>query len=93
VEFCFKAIAEDSIAENSDFLVEMLAPSLECKCGYEGTINEKKIRESDALKSELLAYVAAIECPNLWRTGPHCRRQGTNNQKHRDRNRRRPNHR
>jgi hydrogenase nickel incorporation protein HypA/HybF len=63
LSFCFKAIAEDSIAENSDFLVEMLAPSLECECGYEGTVNEKQIRESDTLTSELLAYVAAIECP------------------------------
>ena len=63
LSFCFKAIAEDSIAKDADFIVEMVPPSLECECGYKGTIDEKQIRESCQFKSELLAYVAAMECP------------------------------
>jgi hydrogenase nickel incorporation protein HypA/HybF len=63
LSFCFNTLAEGSIAENADFIVEMLPPSLECECGYEGTIDEKQIRESSALRSELLAYVAAMDCP------------------------------
>jgi hydrogenase nickel incorporation protein HypA/HybF len=63
LSFCFKAIAEGSIAENSNFIVEMVPPSLECKCGYTGVIDEKQIRESSELTSELLAYIAAMDCP------------------------------
>lgn len=63
LSFCFKVIAEGSIAENADFIVEMMPPTLECECGYTGTLDEKQIRESSELKSELLAYVAAMECP------------------------------
>ena len=63
LSFCFKAIAEGSIAEEADFIVEMVPPSLECECGYAGTVNESHIRESSELKSELLAYIAAMECP------------------------------
>jgi len=63
LSFCFKVIAEGSIAENADFIVEMVAPSLECECGYEGAIDEEQIRESSAIRSELLAYVAAMDCP------------------------------
>ncbi len=63
LSFCFNVLAEGSIAENADFVVEMIAPSLECECGYEGDIEEKRIRESSALRSELLAYVAAMDCP------------------------------
>ncbi|RXA20876.1 hydrogenase maturation nickel metallochaperone HypA [Methanosarcina sp. MSH10X1] len=63
LSFCFNTLAEGSIAENADFVVEMVAPSLECECGYEGEIDEKQIRESDTLTSELLAYVAAMDCP------------------------------
>ncbi|HWR25818.1 MAG TPA: hydrogenase maturation nickel metallochaperone HypA [Methanosarcina sp.] len=61
--FCFKALAEGSIAENADFNVEMVPPSLECECGYTGIVDEKQIKESNELKSELLAYIAAMECP------------------------------
>ena len=57
------SLQRDSIAENADFIVEMMPPSLECECGYTGTVDEKQIRESSELKSELLAYVAAMECP------------------------------
>jgi hydrogenase nickel incorporation protein HypA/HybF len=63
LSFCFKAIAEGSIAEDADFIVEMVPPSLECVCGYTGAIDEKQIRESSEFKSELLAYIAAVECP------------------------------
>jgi hydrogenase nickel incorporation protein HypA/HybF len=63
LSFCFKVLAEGSIAENADFIVEMVPPSLECECGYTGTIDETQIRESNELKSELLVYVAAMECP------------------------------
>ena len=63
LSFCFKAIAEGSIAEDADFSVEMIPPSLECECGYEGTVSKSQIRESSELKSELLAYTAAMECP------------------------------
>lgn len=63
LSFCFNVLAEGSIAENADFVVEMVSPTLECECGYEGEIDEKQIRESSALRSELLAYVAAMECP------------------------------
>jgi hydrogenase nickel incorporation protein HypA/HybF len=61
--FCFKAIAEGSIAEDADYIVEMVPPSLECECGYNGTVNKSQIRESSELKSELLVYLAAMECP------------------------------
>ena len=63
LSFCFKTIAEGSIAEGADFIVEMVPPSLECECGYMGPVDEKQILESDGLKSELLAYIAAIDCP------------------------------
>lgn len=63
LSFCFNVLAEGSIAENADFIVEMVPPSLECECGYMGTVDEKQIRENSELKSELLAYVAAMECP------------------------------
>lgn len=63
LSFCFNVLAEGSIAENAEFIVEMMPLSLECECGYTGTVDEKQIRESGELKSELLAYVAAIECP------------------------------
>jgi hydrogenase nickel incorporation protein HypA/HybF len=63
LSFCFKTIAEESIAENADFVVEMVPPSLECECGYTGVIDEKQIRESSGLTSELLVYVASIDCP------------------------------
>ncbi|HOW15579.1 hydrogenase maturation nickel metallochaperone HypA [Methanosarcina sp.] len=61
--FCFKVLAEGSIAEKAEFIVEMMPLSLECECGYAGTVDEKQIHENNGLKSELLAYVAAIECP------------------------------
>jgi len=63
LSFCFKAIAEESIAKDADFIVEMIPPSLECECGYTGTVDEKKIRENCEFKSELLAYAAVMECP------------------------------
>jgi hydrogenase nickel incorporation protein HypA/HybF len=63
LSFCFKTIAEGSIAEDADFIIEMVPPSLECECGYTGPIDEKQIQESSELKSELLAYIAAMECP------------------------------
>lgn len=64
LSFCFKVLAEGSIAENADLIVEMLPPSLECECGYMGTVDEKQIPENSGLQSELLAYMAAIfECP------------------------------
>jgi hydrogenase nickel incorporation protein HypA/HybF len=63
LSFCFKAIAEESIAKDADFIVEMIPPSLECECGYTGTVDEKKIRENCEFQSELLAYAAVMECP------------------------------
>jgi len=63
LSFCFKAIAGESIAEDADFIVEMIPPSLECECGYTGTVDEKKIRENCEFQSELLAYAAVMECP------------------------------
>lgn len=63
LSFCFKVLAEGSIAENAEFVVEMMPLSIECDCGYTGTVDEKKVQENSELKSELLAYVAAIDCP------------------------------
>ncbi|MGB9940697.1 hydrogenase maturation nickel metallochaperone HypA [Methanosarcina sp.] len=63
LSFCFRTIAEGSIVENADFIVEMVAPSLECECGYEGPIEKEQILDSSSLRSELLAYVAAVDCP------------------------------
>lgn len=63
VSFCFKAIAEGSIAENAEFIVEMVPPSLECECGYTGTVDETQIGKNGELRSELLEYISAIECP------------------------------
>lgn len=63
LSFCFKVLSEESIAENADFIVEMIPPSLECECGYTGTVDEEKIRENCEFKSELLAYAAVMKCP------------------------------
>jgi hydrogenase nickel incorporation protein HypA/HybF len=63
LSFCFKTLAEGSIAENADLIVEMVPPTLECECGYTGTIDQERIRESNELTSELLAYIAAMDCP------------------------------
>jgi hydrogenase nickel incorporation protein HypA/HybF len=63
LSFCFNALAEGSIAEKADLIAEMVPPSLECECGYTGTVDEEQIRGSHALRSELLAYVAAMDCP------------------------------
>jgi hydrogenase nickel incorporation protein HypA/HybF len=63
LSFCFKVISEGSIAADADFNVEMVPLCLECECGYEGTVDKSQIRESSALKSELLAYTTAMECP------------------------------
>lgn len=63
LSFCFKAIAEESIARDADFIVEMVPPTLECECGYTGTVDEEQIRDSSGFKSELLVYAAVMECP------------------------------
>jgi len=63
ISFCFKAIAEGSIAENAEFIVEKIPPSMECECGYTGTVDETQIGKNDELLSELLEYIAAFECP------------------------------
>lgn len=64
LSFIFKTIAEESIAKDADFIVEMVSPSLECECGYTGAIDEKQIQESSEFTSELLAYIEADkECP------------------------------
>lgn len=63
LSFCFKVISEGSIAADADLNVEMVPLCLECECGYEGTVDKSQIRESSELKSELLAYTAAMECP------------------------------
>ena len=63
ISFCFKAIAEGSIAENAEFIVEMIPPSLECECGYTGIVDETQIGKDGGLRSELLEYLAALECP------------------------------
>ncbi|AKB17550.1 MULTISPECIES: hydrogenase maturation nickel metallochaperone HypA [unclassified Methanosarcina] len=62
LSFCFKAIAKGSIAENAEFIVEMIPLSLECECGYTGPVDETQIGKDD-LRSELLEYIAALECP------------------------------
>ena len=38
------------LPKDADFVVEMMPPSLECECGYTGTVDEKQIRESSELK-------------------------------------------
>lgn len=64
LSFCFKVLAEGSIAENAELIVEMTPLSIECECGYTGAVDEKQIQENSGLQSELLAYMAAIiECP------------------------------
>lgn len=63
LSFCFNVIAEGTIAENAEFVIERVPPSLECECGYTGTLDEKELRETGNFTSELLLYVAAVECP------------------------------
>lgn len=63
LSFCFNAIAGGTIAENAKFVIEKVPPSLVCECGYSGTLDEKELREAGNFTSELLLYVAAIECP------------------------------
>ena len=83
LSFCFNAIAKESIAEDADFIVEMVPPSLECECGYTGPIDEKQIQESNELTSELLAYIEVDkECPICGKQAQTYRRQRTDNKKH-----------
>jgi hydrogenase nickel incorporation protein HypA/HybF len=64
ISFIFEVIAEGSIAEDAELIIEMVPPTLECGCGYAGAIDEKQILESSELTSELLAYIdIAKECP------------------------------
>lgn len=63
LSFCFKAIAEGSIAENAEFIVEMIQPSLECECGYTGIVDKTQARKDGELLSELMEYISALECP------------------------------
>ncbi len=92
LKFCFEVLAEGSIAEGAEFIVEMLSPSVECECGYQGRAeppghptdqsgedigedrsengNESGARnrnesgaEAELHQSELLEYVAALNCP------------------------------
>lgn len=96
LKFCFDVLAEGSIAKGAEFLVEMIPPTVECECGYRGTVdtpgkqtgqseeNEgeegaKSGSENEAengaenraeaenetglQQSELLEYVAALNCP------------------------------
>jgi hydrogenase nickel incorporation protein HypA/HybF len=63
LSFCFEVVAKESIAENAEFIIEMVPPSLECECGYKGDIDEQQIRKSGELTSELLAYIASMNCP------------------------------
>lgn len=39
LKFCFDVLAEGSIAEGAEFIVEMLSPSVECECGYQGRVD------------------------------------------------------
>ena len=63
LSFCFGALAEGSIAEGAEFIVEMIPPSLECECGYAGTVDEARDGEQDELLSEMLEDIAALKCP------------------------------
>ena len=64
LSFIFKTIADGSIAQDAELIIEMVPPNLECECGYSGAIDEEQIRESSELTSELLAYIeVAKECP------------------------------
>ncbi len=92
LKFCFDVLAEDSIAKRAEFLVEMIPPTVECECGYRGTVDtpgkpagkseedrsegggksgsengdENKAdaeNETGLQQSELLEYVAALNCP------------------------------
>ena len=39
LKFCFDVLAEGSIAEGAEFRVEMILPTVECECGYLGTVD------------------------------------------------------
>ena len=41
----------------------MIPPSLECECGYTGTVDEAQIGKKGEFRSELLEYISALECP------------------------------
>ncbi len=92
LKFCFDVLAEGSIARGAEFLVEMIPPTVECDCGYRGTVdnpgkpavqseedrgegggksgsengeeNRTEAEDGPGLhQSELLEYVAALNCP------------------------------
>jgi hydrogenase nickel incorporation protein HypA/HybF len=64
LSFIFKTIADESIAQDAELIIEMVPPKLECECGYSGAIDEEQIKESSEFTSELLAYIeVAKECP------------------------------
>lgn len=60
--FSFNVIAKDSIADGAEINVEFTAPTVECTCGYKGTIdNITETNESDP-QPYLHEYIG-LNCP------------------------------
>lgn len=60
--FSFRTLAEGSIAGDAKVVVEFVPPSIECECGYRGTLDEITDETADT-EASLSEYIARMDCP------------------------------
>ena len=60
--FSFDVIAKKSIADGAEVDVEFTAPSLECICGYKGTIDDVTDKTNRDSQPYLHKYIG-LDCP------------------------------
>ena len=60
--FSFETLAEGSIASNAKMNVEFVPPSIECECGYRGTLDDITDDAADT-EASLSEYIARMNCP------------------------------
>jgi len=60
--FSFEILAQDSIAAGAKVNVEFIPPSMECECGYTGTV-DVSADENTGTNPCLHEYVGALNCP------------------------------
>jgi hydrogenase nickel incorporation protein HypA/HybF len=60
--FSFKTLTEGSIAGNAQVNVEFVLPSIECECGYRGTLDDITDDATDT-EASLSEYIARMNCP------------------------------
>jgi hydrogenase nickel incorporation protein HypA/HybF len=60
--FSFETLAEGSIAGDAHVNVEFVPPSIECECGYRGTLDDIS-DETANTEASLCEYIARMNCP------------------------------